>query len=112
MSDRAKLHPVTDKDDKLVGYSIWCEGCDEPHHIYTSYPGGQNWEFNGNLESPTFSPSLLVFGIPASGAYPGHPRCHSFVRNGQMEFLSDCEHKHAGLTVPLKPWSWEDWGNR
>ncbi|MCZ4340562.1 hypothetical protein O4H52_03015 [Sphingomonadaceae bacterium G21617-S1] len=29
--------------------------------------------------------------------------CHSFVRNGQIEFLSDCTHALAGQTVPLPP---------
>lgn len=27
--------------------------------------------------------------------------CHSFVRDGQIEFLSDCTHALAGKTVSL-----------
>ncbi|MGC4033677.1 MAG: hypothetical protein QM754_18485 [Tepidisphaeraceae bacterium] len=30
-------------------------------------------------------------------------RCHSFVRDGQIEFLGDCTHELAGKTVPLEP---------
>jgi hypothetical protein len=28
-------------------------------------------------------------------------RCHSFVVDGQIQFLGDCTHKLAGQTVPL-----------
>lgn len=28
--------------------------------------------------------------------------CHSFVRNGKIEFLSDCTHELAGKTVELE----------
>jgi hypothetical protein len=28
-------------------------------------------------------------------------RCHSFVREGKIEFLNDCTHEHAGQTLDL-----------
>ncbi|BAS10570.1 hypothetical protein AHiyo4_39920 [Arthrobacter sp. Hiyo4] len=31
------------------------------------------------------------------------PRCHSFVRNGHIEFLSDSTHELAGQTMALPP---------
>ena len=31
----------------------------------------------------------------------GSPRCHSFVRDGGIQFLTDCEHGLAGQTVDL-----------
>jgi hypothetical protein len=32
----------------------------------------------------------------------GHAnQCHSFIRNGQIQFLSDCHHELAGKTVDL-----------
>lgn len=43
------------------------------------------------------SPSLLIYETPIS------PRCHSFIRNGQWEFLGDCTHPLVGKTVPLEP---------
>jgi hypothetical protein len=80
-------------------------------------PGG--WAFNGDGDRPTFSPSVLV----RNGHYlPGHTgscwckynaehpedantfkcaACHSFVTDGQIQFLSDCTHELAGQTVPL-----------
>ena len=94
--------------------AFWCPGCDEAH-VVTS-----GWTWNGNAESPTFQPSVLV----RSGHFvPGHvgPECwctynrqhadnpapfkcrvcHSFVTDGCIQFLSDCTHGLAGQTVPL-----------
>ena len=66
-------------------------------------PDGPQWEFDGNEDEPTLSPSVLS---KCKGGV-----CHSFVRNGQVEFLSDCTHEFAGKTVPLAPlpdWAAED----
>lgn len=101
------LHEVADRDGKTIGYTLWCAGCDEPHVVYTNYAGKPQWKFNGNLDKPSFTPSLLVYAIPANDRYAGHPRCHSFITNGRMQFLGDCTHRLAGQTVPLEPWGWE-----
>ena len=66
-----------------------CPGCRELHGVH------DGWEFNGDRDRPTFSPSILV-----AGSDPER-RCHSFVRNGKIEFLSDCHHELAGKTVEL-----------
>lgn len=81
------------------GVGFWCPGCDEVHVIKTSAGG---WTFDGNAERPTFSPSILVTG----GG--GDRRCHSFVRAGSIEFLSDCTHALAGKTVPLPDWPYAE----
>jgi hypothetical protein len=62
--------------------------------------GGPNvWSWNGNLERPTFAPSIRV------GWDHGEERtpvvCHSFVRDGRIEFLADSTHALAGQTVEL-----------
>lgn len=75
---------------------FWCPGCDEIHGISIA-PGA--WTWNGDAEHPTFSPSVLVTG----GAQNG--RCHSFVRDGNIQFLGDCTHALAGQTVPLPEWT-------
>jgi hypothetical protein len=79
-------------DHDLV--SFWCPGCSEVHTIRVSAGG---WSFDGNHERPTFSPSIAVAGGEDNS------RCHSFVRDGQIEFLSDCTHEMAGKTVALAP---------
>jgi hypothetical protein len=98
------------------GVAFWCPGCDEAHNVT---PG--IWAWDGNVERPTFSPSVLVrSGHYIDGKKPcwctynaEHPDdpavftcsvCHSFVRDGRIEFLSDCTHRLAGQTVPLPPW--------
>lgn len=89
----SKVEPLGNQDGSLGGYTFWCPGCDSPHLF------DLRWEFNGDVDNPTFSPSLLV-----NGREPRHPnilRCHSFVRNGKIEFLGDCEHTLAGQTVEL-----------
>ncbi len=52
------------------------------------------------MDKPTFTPSLLVNG--GEHRRQDHPlRCHSFVTDGMIQFLSDCEHKLAGQTVEI-----------
>ncbi|GAF73901.1 unnamed protein product [marine sediment metagenome] len=123
MSDNV-IRPFQDKDGKRIGYHIWCEGCEEYHGIWVynsnSYNGAK-WTFNEDMIKPTFSPSLLV----RSGHYQEDHKggcwcdynkknpdkkapfkcgvCHSFIRNGQIQYLNDCTHKLAGQTIDLKP---------
>jgi hypothetical protein len=105
-----------------------CPGCNELHGSINVGPrvdGRPKWEWNGDEERPTLSPSVLI----RSGHYADpntescwctynkeHPEkkrsfqcgvCHSFVREGQIQFLSDCTHGLAGQTVPL-PEVYED----
>lgn len=82
---------------------MWCPGCDHAKAIPVPSEDGQlpkegaHWTWDGNLEQPTFDPSILQH---ASGKMP---RCHSFVKAGRWEFLSDSTHKLAGQTVDMVP---------
>lgn len=95
----------TDNDDHWVSDGraalVWCPGCDGLHRLQIVGEDGVKpdvcWEWDGDLESPTFSPSLLC---DAAGT---QPRCHSFIRAGRWEFLSDCDHGLAGQTVDMVP---------
>lgn len=44
-------------------------------------------------------------GVLIRAWYDAQPNsiCHSFVTDGNIQFLSDCTHSLAGQTVPLKP---------
>lgn len=103
---------------------IQCPGCKRRHALNIDQSNGRPaWQFNGDLERPTFAPSLLE----KSGHHvPGQPQppdcrycayakenpdvdykcgiCHSFIRDGMIEFLSDCTHEMSGKTVPLPDW--------
>lgn len=75
-----------------------CPGCGFYHGLATTRPDAEDgwpiWEWNGSRTHPTLEPSVL---------YSGTPRCHHYVRNGHIEFLSDCDHKMAGKTVAMPP---------
>jgi hypothetical protein len=76
-----------------------CPGCKFGHAVHTEKPNesGAKWTWNGSWDAPTFSPS--VFSNPQSlGEYP---KCHSFIRDGKIQFLSDSTHALAGQTVEL-----------
>ena len=72
-------------------FMFWCPGCNTSHAL------NARWEILGDDDNLTINPSILSIGETS-------PRCHSFVRNGQIEFLDDCDHKLAGKTVPMVDW--------
>lgn len=107
MTARATL--ATAEDGQRVLFR--CPGCDDNHQIHVG-----TWTWNGDLDRPTFSPSVLVGGVQwgdESGFYKprhtvaaGQPiTCHSFVTDGRIQFLGDCTHDLAGQTVDLPEWS-------
>jgi hypothetical protein len=73
-------------DEKTLVFE--CPGCGYGHPFDTT-----RWTWNGSMEKPTFHPSLLIMS-PAK-------RCHSFVRDGNIQFLNDCAHALAGKTIEL-----------
>lgn len=89
-----------------------CPGCDDNHQV-----GVGTWTWNGDLERPTFTPSVLVGGVqwdssapfhkPAHAAVPagGQIVCHSFVTAGRIQYLGDSTHELAGQTVDLPEWA-------
>lgn len=103
MGKKLWIAPPGYKGSEHREYGFTCPGCKCDHSYVTqrdaSYPGPV-WEFNGNLESPTFKPSLLVNGNPKY-LNPTTPRCHLFLTDGVIDFLSDCAHEFAGKKYPL-----------
>lgn len=88
-------------EEKRIGYVFFCLGCDRHHRIPTQDANdGQRcfWDFNGNMDKPTFTPSIFVHGKGASEV--GH-ECHSFVTDGKIQYLGDCTHHLAGQTIEL-----------
>ncbi|HUP80813.1 MAG TPA: DUF6527 family protein [Pirellula sp.] len=76
-------------------YVFWCPGCKGSHQYQVGPP--PSWTFNGNFDSPTFTPSLLVRPVKEAGI----PRCHLFVTDGKISYCTDCEHELAGQTVEM-----------
>lgn len=81
---------------------FFCPGCgyDHPYHVgpqcREARADGSHaplWTWNGSFDAPTLNPSLLVFGMVPE------KRCHIFMRDGKIQFLSDCFHRLKGQTI-------------
>lgn len=105
--------------------SYWCQGCDMLHQVSVGDGPGPRWGWNGEVERPTFTPSVLVQWDQAeppattleirdkilSGEIVQtrvHKVCHTFITDGRVQFLGDCTHAFAGQTLDL-PDLPEDW---
>ena len=101
-------------------YTLWCPDCNDTHTFYAGVPNQPSWDYNGNPERPTFTPSLITkTGHYTSRHKPGDMCwcnyeelygskapfecyiCHLFLTDGKIQFLPDCTHKLAGQTVEL-----------
>lgn len=92
----AKFKLVEYKHDGVVHlrqYHYMCPGCNYIHAIRIKADGGVH-NFNMDLNNPTVSPSVLQDFVPDQ-------KCHSYINNGMIQFLSDCDHSLAGQTVEL-----------
>jgi len=82
----AKIIP-TNEPSKFV---FFCPGCNCGHYFNTSI-----WSFNNDFNNPTVRDSILVWYSKPER------RCHSFVTDGNIQFLDDCFHNLKGQTIPL-----------
>ena len=97
-----KLRSVQAERGRAVMF--WCPGCNEGHKVLVDDGPAPRWSFNGNGDRPTFRPSVRV-----QWPDPDHPgryikACHSWVTDGQIEFLADSTHHLSGQTVDLPDW--------
>jgi hypothetical protein len=92
-----KARPLDpEASDMLV---FFCPGCQEEHWVSVGPKTLWKiiWQFNGDYNKPTINPSILVkHNLP-----DGEHICHSFIRDGKIQFLSDCTHDMRGKTVDL-----------
>lgn len=89
-------------------YFHWCPACEEMH------PLPDSWQFDGNVEKPTFSPSFKHGGkqaVHVNGRWTGEfvrdangkPLdwiCHYIITNGMIQFCSDSSHGRSDI-VPM-----------
>jgi hypothetical protein len=100
----ALLRHVDDHGDLYDAIAIWCPGCERAdgqgglHMLPVTGDGSKHpvWTWNGDLENVTLEPSILTHQADAFV-------CHSFLRDGQWQFLGDSTHSLAGQTVPMVP---------
>lgn len=89
MANKAKLKIRNSAETTM--YVFWCNGCEQTHSFDVRKDGRQpTWTFNGDMEKPTFNPSL------------NYGRCHLFVEDGMIKYCKDSYHHYSGRTVPLE----------
>lgn len=114
MNPVAQLRSINADGHIYQAIVVWCPGCEYPakddgHPVGGLYmlpvggdvDGRPEWDFDGNLDRPTLSPSILTHTNR-----PDRPEpfvCHSFLRAGEWQFLEDSTHALAGQTVPMSP---------
>lgn len=120
-----KLRKWADSATGREGLIYYCQGCQSHHSITTQGAGA--WGWNGDVDKPVFTPSVLVTGkdftekgdadyaawhaagFPDRNGVPFESkdiRCHTFVgcngaQPGEVIFLSDCTHALAGQVLPF-----------
>lgn len=103
--------------ERVVGFM--CPGCDRIHLVTIDQTQKPSWGYNNNPDAPTFTPSILLKTGHHMNSHQGEcwcdynkarpdeepdfecTLCHSFVRDGQIQFLNDCTHHLAGQTMGL-----------
>jgi len=74
-------------------------------------PTDRNWKWDGNAENPTIAPSINeTWGQPGQSMEDfkkdrNPNRNHFFIKNGFIEYLSDCTHEGAGITERIEPFA-------
>lgn len=111
----AKIERRRVRREDGVTYSAiyhWCQACDGLHGVWVNEQPqdaklSPRWTFNGNMERPTFSPSVRCFSnhdddgnkLPNGGE---RTLCHYFVEDGMIRYCDDSPHAYKGQKVPLK----------
>ena len=93
------------------GLAHWCPACEEVHAFAIDHPNshGAIWTWDGNVENPTFSPSMNIVINPVGHKHhnPEYPSevCHYFLQNGVIQYLADCTHalKNQRVILPVLP---------
>lgn len=106
---KASLRTVDDHGNVYTALAFVCPGCalmpgggSGLHMLPVNSPNkAPQWEWNGDLERPTLSPSILTRGAEHHEPALSRHVCHSFLRDGVFEFLGDCTHPLVGQRVPL-----------
>lgn len=102
----ARIQGVSDPKGRYDALMFACPGCASTRDDYeglhmlpiTGDPTLRpTWAFDGNLELPTLSPSILTKFNWAGVEYI----CHSFLTAGVFNFLTDSTHPLSGQQVPI-----------
>ncbi len=83
------------EEDHGLNYWFWCHPCDTFHFFRVRAAKGRVqqplWMFNGNMDKPTFQPSLRYASIG----------CHLTLTDGVITYHDDSKHPWAGKKALL-----------
>lgn len=89
----AKVKLVTydyhNNDPMEIQWHYMCLGCGYIHAV-----SPKRHTFNNDFDKPTFTPSLVQDFTPGR-------KCHSFIKDGMIQYLSDCFHELKNQTIEL-----------
>ena len=74
---------------------VYCPGCKQDHLIPKAKLGHPMWDFNGDTNNPTFTPSVKITALY-------NYCCHFNITNGQIILHGDCTHELRGQTFNLE----------
>lgn len=110
-----KLTPELLSDGSGTAYLFYCPSCRSHHSFVCRRERGKhtaNWQFNGDMERPTFTPSLRIIssrprpGVPVDNVggsdMEEYTMCHLFVTDGVIHYCGDTPTAFAGKQVPLE----------
>lgn len=92
-------------------YEFWCPGCEDHHHIRTEEaptwgrdlttkePYQVCWRFNGDMDKPTFSPSMKLTTQVGQGR--AIHVCHVAIHGGMLEYFAATSHGLAKKFIPM-----------
>jgi uncharacterized protein DUF6527 len=81
--------------DNPTRFSFFCPGCKCGHFFQTAGP--PTWTFDGNMEKPTVTPSILMH-------LGNNQVCHLIMTAGKIQFCGDCWHELKGQIVAMVDW--------
>jgi hypothetical protein len=87
MGLKIKVFNYTEGERSKVQWGYFCPGCKKFHYV-----GPEHHGFNGDLERPTFTPSVFK---------NWEPICHAYINDGMIQFLGDSWHELKNQTVEL-----------
>jgi len=93
-----------------AGWLVKCKGCGREHIIPTKNQLPQhNWTFDGNVESPTFRPSINeTCNDPSMKGYSPQAKrscCHFTVTKGKIMYHGGTSHELIGKQLDLEPFT-------
>lgn len=101
---KVMIRQVNDHGKRYEAIAFVCVGCIElergrgsglhmiPVNTDQTSPA---WDWNGDLQHPTLKPSINTH-------HPMGGICHSYITEGQIQYLEDCTHSFAGKTLDLE----------